>query len=76
MSDKNNPMGLGATGQYPYGKSRPDDLGELKAALTVDREKHMVFLDFGKPVTWLSMTADQSEALAGSLIAMARKARG
>lgn len=75
MNNQDNPLGLGATGEFPRGKHRPDDLGELKAAITADREKHTVFIDYGKPVQWLAMSPEQAENLAVVLVAMAKRAR-
>ena len=61
---------LGATGRFPAGaKSRPDDEGELRAALFVERGR--VVLAFGAPIGWLSMGADETRALANEMIRIA-----
>lgn len=67
--------GLGATGEFPYGKSRPDDEGELRAAIAADRRTETVFIDFGKPISWLSMRPEHAEKLAQTLMAKAKEAR-
>jgi len=62
----------GATGQFPFGSSgRPDDLGELRAELTLDRAQGRIRLFFGKPVIWLDMVAGQARAFAAELLAKA-----
>lgn len=49
---------LGATGRYPYGQLGPDDEGELKAAMAIVDDK--IVIQFGKPVAWTAMTAEQA----------------
>jgi hypothetical protein len=75
VSDE-NPLGLGATGRYPRGMSRPDDEGELRTAIAGDPKKRMVHMDFGKSVQWLAMQPEQAEERAVGLIRAAKKARG
>lgn len=53
--------GLGATGQLPDGKVSEDDQGELRMA--VGNKNGDVFIDFGKPVTWVSFSPEQAEQL-------------
>jgi hypothetical protein len=58
-------MELGATGQYPEGKLTDADEGEIKIAVGIAGGK--VVVQFGKPVAWLGLTAQQARQLAESL---------
>ena len=46
---------IGATGQFPYGKLRHDDQGELSVAMAADSQQGVVRMIFGKPVAWLAL---------------------
>jgi hypothetical protein len=59
---------LGATGRYPFGHSRPDDEGELRAALAVDRAQGVIRIEFGKPVAWLALPSGYARELARLLV--------
>ena len=59
----------GATGVYPEGKSSPDDEGQL--AMRMTRIGDQVRMDFGKEVSWLSMSAHDTKLFASKLMAMA-----
>lgn len=65
---------LGPTGRFPNGKARPDDKGELRAAIT--DANGMVMIDFGIKVSWLAMTPEQAIEFAKLLDARARKVLG
>jgi hypothetical protein len=65
---------LGATGRFPEGKLRADDEGELRAA--IGTMKGQVVIDFGKPVSWLSLPPEQAKALALVLLKKAAVASG
>jgi len=41
--------------QYPNGKLNADDKGVIQVAIGADREKGVVVMAFGKPVTWFGM---------------------
>lgn len=49
---------FGATGQFPRGKHAPDDEGELRVGVT--HVGATIRVDFGKPVAWLAMSADEA----------------
>lgn len=53
-----NEKRFGATGQFPYGKLGPTDEGELQAGMAIVGDK--VVIQFGKPVSWTAMTAEQA----------------
>lgn len=57
----------GPTGRYPAGQLHAADRGELKAALTTDREKGRLHIDFGTELSWLSMTAEDGLVFAEGL---------
>lgn len=69
MPDFSKPK-LGATGEFPFGSLGPDDEGALQLAIG-EREGN-VFIDFGKPVAWLAMPADQAMAFADVIMTKAR----
>ena len=62
---------LGATGRYPDGKLNEHDEGELRIA--VGEHKGNVFLDFGKPITWLGMPPAQMRGLIEKLTAVCNR---
>jgi hypothetical protein len=62
---------LGATGEFPYGKSAPDDEGELRAGIATDLLQGIIRIDFGKAVTYLAFPPGQARALAVELLARA-----
>lgn len=53
---------LGATGQYPDGKLKADDEGEIKIGVTNHNGK--VFIAFGKLVEWIGLEPEQARELA------------
>jgi hypothetical protein len=59
-------LGLGATGEFPHGKSGEHDEGGLNAALTTLGGK--LVLNFGKSVAWVAMTKAEALALGRLLI--------
>ena len=65
-------MGVGETGEPPTGKYHPGDKGGLKAAVV--REGDDVVVYFGKPLSWVAMTAQEAAAFARTLLAKARGA--
>lgn len=65
-------MKLGGTGNFPDGKSRNDDEGELAFAIGV--EDRLVSIQFGKPVAWFSMPPALARQFAAVLIQNADKA--
>jgi len=64
---------LGATGEYPDGKSREDDEGEIKLAVRANVEKGLIGMEFGKPVAWVMFKAEEARNLAEVLIANAER---
>ena len=61
-------MKLGATGEYPLGKLNEDDEGEIAIAIVSVKATGKVLIDFGKPVVWLAMNANQAKGLGELLI--------
>lgn len=59
---------VGATGQFPYGKLRKDDQGELTVAMAVDFRQSVVRMEFGKPVGWLALPSAHAKRLAKLLL--------
>ncbi len=58
---------LGATGNFPRGHADEHDEGELRMALAVDRANAIVRIEFGKPIGWLGLPAQQCRELAAML---------
>ena len=67
------PFMRGATGQFPNGKLTEHDEGEIQFA--VGERGENVIIDFGKPVAWFAMSAEQAEGLADCLRDHAREVR-
>jgi hypothetical protein len=59
----------GPTGQFPRGKLRPDDRGELCSHVRVERGS--VVIEFGTQVSWLSLPPDAARAFASILVTYA-----
>ncbi len=66
---------LGATGEFPDGKISDDDEGELRLAVTGDQRTGNVIIDFGKPVVWMALPAEQAVGLAEVIAKQAEKAK-
>jgi len=65
---------LGPTGEFPNGKLRSTDEGELQ--LAIGTVEGLVRVEFGTPVAWLAMSPNDARNLARSLIQMAERAEG
>ena len=55
--------GPGPTGKFPRGKIGPSDNGELAMIIGTDKEKGIVFVDFGTPVHWFALSALEVDGL-------------
>lgn len=64
----NEKLGIGAQGVYPRGKITPDDKGLLAVAMTTNKEKGIIMIDFGTSISWIGLTPDDARALAKALI--------
>lgn len=60
----------GATDSFPHGKLTPRDEGAIQFG--VGEKDGKVVLDFGTPVTWVGMTAQDAADLASVLMRHAR----
>jgi hypothetical protein len=67
---------LGATGRFPEGKYSEHDEGEIQFAVAADASCGKVFVEFGKPVRSLGMTAEQAASLGEMLIKKSLECRG
>lgn len=61
----------GATGEHPQGKIDGHDEGEFQ--FRIGSKDGKVILDFGSPVQWLGMPAQQASDLASKLLRQARR---
>ena len=61
----------GPTGKIPDGKLTEMDLGETAFRIATVEDK--IILDFGKPTSWVGMSADQAFGLAKILYKRAKK---
>ncbi len=64
---------LGATKQFPEGAVTSSDEGEIK--FRVGAEFGRVFMNFGKPVSWIGMTPTQVNQLCSVLMSAMNNAR-
>lgn len=64
----------GPTGNFPLGRLRPDDDGELNVIGGVNQDG-IIELRFGVAVTWMGMTPDDAEQMAQALLGFAAEAR-
>ena len=62
---------LGPTGKFPHGKLTDDDAGQIQ--FSVGRKDDRVIMDFGTPVKWIGMTADDAREVGRALIKHAKK---
>lgn len=62
---------LGATGEYPHGTTGPDDQGELKVAVYIKDRR--LFINFGKSLSWVSLTKGQVVEFANGLLRKAKE---
>lgn len=67
MSDLKKHLKLGATGAFPDGKLNATDEGELRMAVSSDGNG-LVRIDFGKPVKWFALPANEAKALAALIL--------
>lgn len=57
---------------WSEGRLNGKDDGDLAFAISADREKQIITIDFGKPVEWVGLPPKQAIELAQSLIKYAR----
>lgn len=74
MTNLKKLLKLGATGAFPDGRLDNTDEGELQLAVSSDG-KGLVRIDFGKPVAWFAMSANEAKGLAALLMQHAGGAR-
>lgn len=58
---------LGSIGYFPRGKIAGLVEGEIEFTITADHENEVVFINFGKPIVWLRVTADEAIKISNSL---------
>lgn len=61
----------GSIGAYPHGQLSATDEGSIQFA--VGEKDGKVVIDFGTPVAWLGMTAQQAADLASTILSKARE---
>lgn len=62
---------LGATGNFPEGKISDNDEGEIK--ILIGSKTGTVFIEFGKPVSWVGLTPRAAENIGLALVAHAKR---
>lgn len=67
---------LGATRRTPSGTVHESDEGEIRMGVAHDPRAQKVFLNFGKPVTWLGMNPQEAFELGDLLIRHSFLVRG
>lgn len=58
---------------YSQGRVSATDEGDLAMAIATDHAHKRIVMDFGKPVTWVAMTADDAVAFAQQLLSRAKE---
>jgi hypothetical protein len=58
---------------YSQGRIGANDDGDLAMAITADRAKNIVIIDFGKPVTWMGLPPEQVNGLVNLLMQKLRE---
>ena len=58
---------------WSEGRLNAEDQGDLAVAITTDHTKKRIIMDFGKPITWLAMTAEDAVKWGTELIRRARE---
>jgi len=61
----------GPTGEFPHGKLTGDDAGQIQFSVGIRDDR--VVMDFGTPVKWIGMTADDARVVGKTLIKHAKK---
>jgi hypothetical protein len=64
---------FGPTGRFPNGKLNERDEGELLMGVATDKDKHIVLLNFGKPISWIGLTPEIAIILGQTLIRKANE---
>ncbi len=64
----NEKLGIGTQGVHLRGKITPDDKGLLAVAMTTNKEKGIIMIDFGTSISWIGLTPDDARTLAKALI--------
>ena len=63
----------GPTGEFPDGKIREDDDGELAIAIAANKKDGIVIMYFGKPTTWIGLKPTDVYAIAYLLVEKAKE---
>jgi len=54
---------IGPTGKYPNGPMNKNDAGELAVAISTNKKKGIITIDFGTSLSWLGLTVDDAKML-------------
>jgi hypothetical protein len=65
----------GPTGKFPDGKVNEGDRGEIKIQVGCDHSRGLVVINFGYPVSWIAMSAEDCDNLAALIMEKARYIR-
>jgi len=60
---------FGPTGKFPEGKIHPSDEGELQFGVGADHNHRQVVIQFGSPVSWLTLPPETAVKFAKSILA-------
>lgn len=61
-------MPFGPTGYIKGGNAYPDDAGELIFGVAADHANRLVILQFGAPVAWIGLSADEAKQMVVELL--------
>lgn len=66
---------IGPTGKFPEGKLTPHDEGQVQFMVGHTKDKRKVVLDFGNPISWIGMSAQEAFGLSKMLRKHAKKCK-
>jgi len=65
---------FGPTGEFPQGKSSPDDEGEIVMGMAI--QGGIIILHFGARISWIGLDAITARSIAAGLLAKADELEG
>ena len=71
MGEAKRKQKVGATGDFPRGKLNENDEGGL--AVGIADQDGTVIINFGKPIAWLGLSAQEACDFAGLIVRHAKK---
>lgn len=67
---------VGPTGKMPKKPVSATDAGGLRIAISVDKIANRIVIEFGTPVAWMGLDAEEAESFIRALIHYTAKIKG